>query len=80
MGSGLEMHILSEWDGWDIMDSSCFAFYNAVLKIDVGRIPAGTKVASANFDYADSRLDLYIQSDDAAPTETVALTLGVVTN
>lgn len=37
---------LFDWDGWD-GDPECMIFYNAVLKVSVGKYATGTKFDSA---------------------------------
>lgn len=37
---------LFSWDGWD-GDAECMVFYKPVLKVDIGRLKAGSSFAAA---------------------------------
>ncbi len=44
---------LFDWNGWD-GDEECMIFYDAVLKVQIGKFPIGTKFACAVINHAES--------------------------
>lgn len=74
---GLEMALLSSWEGWDQGDSMSFMFYDAVLRVPIGDIPAGTVVSSVVLDYGVSTVAVFLTDQDETPTVKVPLKLSV---
>jgi len=49
---------LFDWEGWDIIDTSTFYFYNITLKRDIGSFKTGEQLAGAMVCYEEGELVL----------------------
>lgn len=67
-----------ECSGWDQHDTMCFGFYDAVLKVQVGQFPAGTKFESAMMDYEKGEMTFENYNEDGSPKETFVFKLRLV--
>ena len=69
---------LFDWDGWDVIDTMCFAFYDVVLRQSLGDYEIGRTFGLANLDLSKGILELYTNTGDREPAATFKLELKVV--
>lgn len=65
--SSLERQLF-EWNGWDLIESGTFIFYNVKLKCPIGQFPVDAEFHSAIVDYRTSQLHLYPSADETFHT------------
>lgn len=56
-----------DYDGFDILDTACFAFYDAELKQPIGELPAGSKLSCIELNYEKSTALLYRSDENIEP-------------
>lgn len=65
-------------NGFDVLDTMSFAFYDCELKVPIGPYAAGTSVQSICLDYEMARIEIYDRHDET-PAWTGNLLLTVDT-
>ncbi len=66
MSEKIELHTpkaielqLFDWEGWDIIDTASFGFYNCETKTEIGDYPVGKFFTFIIMDYEKSVIELY---------------------
>jgi len=71
---GLETQLFS-WDGWDLIDTGDFSFYDVTLKIKIGDYEVGTKFDAVAFMTSTSKLEFYDKNGQVMSTHKLKITV-----
>ena len=70
VATGFEKCLITTWEAWDLADTLCIVFYDAVLNQDFGlNFSAGDKVEIVTFDFGNNFIEVVSYDETSEKSE-----------